>query len=161
MHIASRDIDDQRIWQSDWTRAFCLIIWKPEFSQIFSFHRKTKSCNVFSFWLHPAKRNGKILWKVKKLHSEPFLQILGQTRIFLENPTHYFLFLDFYCCAEFQKKTKEQNSRKVGYRRTDGRIHGRTDKPLPGVQKQQRSKVNYIKVSWLNIYPQSCKKYLQ
>ena len=31
VHIGSRDIDDQRIWQSDWTRAF-LRTWEPELS---------------------------------------------------------------------------------------------------------------------------------
>ena len=54
---------------------------------------------------------------------------------------HFFLFLYFYCCAEFQKKNKEIPT-KVGYRRKDGLTHGRKDKhkfmgpPLQSVQNK-------------------------
>ena len=49
----------------------------------------------------------------------PFLPVLKQTRIFMKYPlVTFFLFLYFYCCAEFQKKTSEQIPRRV-YRHTD------------------------------------------
>ena len=93
---------------------------------------KTDNCNVFHFRLYPARRNPKTLWKLTKnttapfwTHSGLFLPILGQTRITLENSLlSFFLFLDLYYCAEFQKKTNGQILRKVGCRHTDRHIYG-------------------------------------
>ena len=47
--ITFRDIDDQRILQSDGMTAFWLIICVLGFSWIWGFHRKTENCNVFPF----------------------------------------------------------------------------------------------------------------
>ena len=43
----AKDLDDQRILESDWTITFWLITCKQEFFQISGFHSKTESCNVY------------------------------------------------------------------------------------------------------------------
>ena len=69
--ITSRDIANQRILQSAWTRAFGSLICKSEFFQMWDMHRK--NCNTPDFWLLPAKGNDKILWKILK-YSKLFLE---------------------------------------------------------------------------------------
>ena len=63
-YIASWDIDDQRILQSDWTIVFWPITCEPEIFRIWGLHKKTENCDVFHFCLLPAKRNNNTLWKV-------------------------------------------------------------------------------------------------
>ena len=85
--IPSRDIDDQIILQSDWTRSFSPITLNQNFSLICGLHRKVG--NFFHFKLLTAKSNENFLWKVRKpsfwVHLGPFFLILGQKRTFLEN----------------------------------------------------------------------------
>ena len=45
--ISSRDIDDQIILQSDWTRTFYPITCEPEFSQIWGLNRKIENQKIF------------------------------------------------------------------------------------------------------------------
>ena len=59
--IPSGDIDDQKILQSDWMRAFWPTTYKEEFSQIWDLHRETDDCKFFQFRLFAAKNNSKIL----------------------------------------------------------------------------------------------------
>ena len=69
--ITSRDIDDQRILQSDWARAFRLILWELEFSQTLGLHGKTENYNDFYFRLLPAKSNHKIYENSIKIYLRP------------------------------------------------------------------------------------------
>ena len=50
----------------------------------------------------------------KKLYFGSILSILWQIK------NAFFLFVDYHCCVEFQKK-EEQIQRKAGYRRCDRR----------------------------------------
>ena len=63
--IISRDIDDQKILQPDWMRAFCTNLRTRIFSDR-GLHRKTKNRIIFHFRFLPAKSNEGVLWKVKK-----------------------------------------------------------------------------------------------
>ena len=86
--ITSRDIDDQRILQSDWARAFRLILWELEFSQTLGLHGKTENYNDFYFRLLPAKSNHKIYENSIKIYLRPFgpfSPIFQKKSIFLEN----------------------------------------------------------------------------
>lgn len=91
-------------------------------------HKKIKNCNVFSLVYFQQKEITKIC-KSKKLYSGPFLSIFGQTRIFPKTHfCHFFEILDFYFCAEFQKKLLKIFQKKVSYWwiRTDGRNDAQT-----------------------------------
>ena len=164
-----KDIDAycfQRYW---WSKN--LAIWLDESilsynleTRIFpdiQFSQENKELQCLFFLATSSKTQWQNFMKSKKTPFWALFADFGANKNFSGKPDSLFSVFRFLLLCRISEKTKEQNSRKVGYRRTDGRIHGRTDKPLPGVQKQQGSKVNYIKVSWLNIYPQSCKKYLQ
>ena len=102
--IASSDIDYQRILQSNWMRVFWPMTCEPGFFRIMGSDRKTEKCNVFHFRLLPAKSNDKTLWKVRKLpFRTPFVYFRANKNFSRKFTSATFLFLDFYCCAEFQK----------------------------------------------------------
>ena len=86
--ITSRDIYDQRILQSDWARAFWLILWELEFSQTLGLRGKTENYDDFYFRLLPANSNHKIYENSIKFISRPFgpfSPIFQKKSIFLEN----------------------------------------------------------------------------
>ena len=95
-----RDIDDQRILQSDWTEAFSIIICEPEFSDIgFAW--------VISFILSYSKKQWQNFIKLKKNPSilDIFCSFWRKQELFQKiHFCHTYLFLDFYCCTKFQKK---------------------------------------------------------
>ena len=80
---------------------------EAEFSKIFGLHRKTENWKVFHFRLLPATINDKILWKLKK---NPFWALVVHFRANKncsgKSTSVIFLFLEFYSCEKFQKKTK-------------------------------------------------------
>ena len=85
--ITFRGIDDQRIPKSDWIRAFSDITCAAEFFQIRSLHCEKDTGKAFHFRLLPAERNSAETQETPFwAHSGPFLSILGQTRIHVENP---------------------------------------------------------------------------
>ena len=88
------------------TRAFWSTTCDPEFLQIWGLHKKT----IFHFRLLPAKSNGKIPRKVKKVN-------FGQTWVFPENT---FLLLCWI-------SKNEQIPRKAGYTRTEERTQKSTE----------------------------------
>ena len=56
------------------------------------------------------------LWKLQKTFFGLFLPILVQKENFMKNPIrfcHFFLFLNFYWCAEFQKKVMNRLREKL------------------------------------------------
>ena len=129
--LTSRDVDDQRILQSDWTWAFWPITSEPKMG----LHRKTENCNALHFRLFPAESNDKISWKVKKTQFWALFPYFSTKKNSHENPRLSLLFPDFYSCAEIQKKTNEQNPRKLGCRHMDGHTnkHKYIGPPLLGV----------------------------
>ena len=84
------------ILESEWTRALWPKTCKQEFSQIWGLHQKTDNYNVLCFRLLQAKVMTKFCEKYKKLHFEPFLKLLGQTRIFLR-----YSFLSLFSISRF------------------------------------------------------------
>ena len=93
-------------------RAFWNIICESEFSRIWGFCKKIENFDVFLFRLLAAKRNGKILLKLKNQKKTKknkkqttSKQKIGQTRFFWKICFPRFLmFLNLSCFAEFQKK---------------------------------------------------------
>ena len=83
-------------------RVFWPVTCESHSSAISGLQMETKNCYVFHFRLLPAK--SKTSWKLKILHFGLFLPILGQRQLFQKNPLmSLFLFLDFFCYAEFEK----------------------------------------------------------
>ena len=128
MHT-SKDIYDQRILHYDWTRAFYSITCEPEFSQLWSLHRKTENCNVFHLIYFQQKVMIKSYENSKKLPFGPFLHISEQTRIFLENQfLSLFSASIFLLLCRISEKTNEQILSKIGYRHTYEQTDTQTSK---------------------------------
>ena len=125
--------------------------------QIWRLNRKIENWKNFHFALFPAKNNNKTSWKLRKsfvwAYYEHFLLILGQTRNFLENlKLPLFLFLDFYCCAKFEKKLICQvRGKPVTEERTDGQAWIYKTSTPPVVQNRSTPQLPYIWITeWKN-----------
>ena len=105
MHT-SKDIYDQRILHYDWTRAFYSITCEPEFSQLWSLHRKTENCNVFHLIYFQQKVMIKSYENSKKTSFWALFAYFRANKNFFRKSVSvtFFLLLYFYCCVEFQKK---------------------------------------------------------
>ena len=77
--LAFRDIDDQRIQQSDWRRAFLLITCEPEFSWTCNLYRKLQHHQYFYLKTISAKSNGTIK---RKSFKAPFLSYFSSFLVF-------------------------------------------------------------------------------
>ena len=83
--IHSSYIDDQRILQSDWLRAFKAISEELDFPQICSFHRATKNTVIHHLWGRKRHMNGlNFLKKPKKPIFEELLDFFPKRRLFLK-----------------------------------------------------------------------------
>lgn len=76
---------------------------------------RRKNCKIFRFRLLAVKRNGKVLWKLKKTlfwaHSGHFLPILEHKNFWKTYFCHISLFLDFYYYAKiFYRISKLYNN---------------------------------------------------
>ena len=139
----SRDVYNQRILQSDWTRALWHLACEVEFSQIWRFLMKIKYFVHDNYRLFPAKSNAKIYQNSRNLHIlDPFGTLFA---LFRTNKSFYgksslvnFLFLDFYWCTKFQTETNEQIPRKTDNRQMGGRKnkHDSIGITLPGFDKR-------------------------
>ena len=119
--------------------------------------RKTENCNIFHFRLLPAKSNNKILWKVKSAQLwVHFASFWANKNFWKIHFCHFFLFPDFYCGSEFQKKLMNRIQEKLfTYVQTnDTQNKGCTDKhefirpPLLGGPKS----FNIQLIQYLNLF---------
>ena len=102
-YFPSRDINDQRTLQSDWTRVLWCITCEAGFSQMY-LHRKTEKCKAFHFRLLTDKnfQNHSIIAAV---HFGLFLLFKGKQKFFSKIYfCHFLQSLDFCDSAKFQKK---------------------------------------------------------